>query len=97
MTWRMAKMCETCPFQTSGPGLALRKSLRPGRFADIKRDLRHGGNFLCHKTTDETGNGTKLQCAGALAYQDRLGVSNQLARIAERLEWLASQRKGGRA
>jgi len=96
---------ETCPFQSSGPGLALRQGLRPGRFARIKLELRAGSIFHCHKTTttddddDEgetyAGPGSKL-CAGALAYQDKLGVSSNYVRVAERLDAMTATREENR-
>jgi hypothetical protein len=93
--WRMVEKCVTCPFHTKGPGRALARSLRRGRMDQIRRDLRAGLVFQCHKTTtdqetDDDGNFTPTAatrlCAGALEYQAKVGVSSQLQRICERLE-----------
>ena len=84
--WRMKEMCRDCPFQASGAGKRLADSLRPGRMASILRGLLRGENFECHKTTDETGDGTKLLCAGAIAFQEKMGVSSQYVRICQRLD-----------
>lgn len=85
MAWRTQKMCADCPFSKDGAGAHLRRSLRPGRMAEIKRGLLRGEHFNCHKTTHETGNGTNLMCSGAIEFQEKHGVSSQLQRIAERL------------
>lgn len=92
VSWRMPTMCDSCPFAKSGKGRALAKTLRPGRLAEIKRGLRGGERFLCHKTTDETGDGSKLVCAGALEYQEKQGVSSNYQRVMERLEGFESHR-----
>ena len=79
----MPAKCDNCPFATSGPGLALAKSLRSGRMAEIKRGLLHGESFQCHKTTDETGDGSNLLCAGAIEWQEKHGASSNLQRVME--------------
>lgn len=84
--WRMEKPCIDCPFTRTPEGTHLRKSLRPGRMAGIRRDLRAGNHFNCHKTTGETGDGSNLVCAGALEYQNGLGITSNYQRICERLE-----------
>lgn len=84
-TWRMAAPCADCPFNETGPGRILRDSLKPGRFSQILVALRHDGHFQCHKTGRETGDGSELLCAGALAWQEQRGLSSQYVRIAERL------------
>ena len=91
--WRMSDMCTDCPFQKSGPGKRLADSLRPGRMGSIKRGLLRGENFECHKTTSETGNGTNLLCAGAIAYQESMGVSSQYVRICQRLDGMSNAKK----
>lgn len=78
---------------TKGAGLQLRKSLRPGRWMEILRGLRNGDHFKCHKTTEETGNGTELVCAGSLEWQAKHGHSSQFARIAERLDYFRDRDK----
>lgn len=89
--WRVKEMCDNCPFAKSGKGLALRKSLMPGRWREIQGSLRQGGVFECHKTVDyddEDGEGitgSGLFCAGALEWLDEKFISNQYVRIAERL------------
>lgn len=86
MSWRMQKPCDNCPFNSSGAGLHLRKSLQRGRFDKIKRWLLRGEYFYCHKTTDETGDGSNLVCAGAIAYQDKHGTSSNYVQVCERLD-----------
>lgn len=92
MKWRMAAPCENCPFNTSGKGLSLRKSLARGRWSEITRGLLRGEYFTCHKTTEETGDGSELMCAGAIAYQEKHGVSSNYQRVCERLGYIREQR-----
>lgn len=84
--WRMAAKCADCPFASSGAGLHLRKSLGVGRWRSILFDLKHNQHFLCHKTTDETGDGSKLVCVGSIDWQNKHHVSANYVRICERLE-----------
>lgn len=91
MAWRMKAPCEDCPFNKSGPGLHLRKSLRAGRWREILAGLVRGEHFTCHKTTEDTGDGSELMCAGAIQWQDKHGVSSNLQRVCERLDWLRSK------
>ncbi len=93
MNWRMKEPCSNCPFNKSGEGLKLRRSLRPGRWAEITRGLLGGGHFHCHKTTKETGEGSELMCAGAIRFQERRGVSSQMVRWMERLDWLSKSKQ----
>jgi len=93
LLWRTAKKCADCPFASSGAGLHLRRTLRRDRWREILASLRRGESFHCHKTTDETGDGSNLVCAGSLDWQDSHGVSSQMARIAERLEWIAQRKR----
>ena len=67
----MAGKCHDCPFMDDGPGLFLRRSLCLGRWRSILFDLRKGLHFTCHETTEETGNGTNLVCAGSIEWQDK--------------------------
>jgi hypothetical protein len=98
MSWRVKEPCVDCPFNNSGAGAHLRKSLGVRRWQQITSDLLHDGNFYCHKTTgeeDDFGNvDTRgaLICAGALAWQDSHNVSSQYARICERLNYFAAKR-----
>lgn len=92
MNWRMPAMCADCPFASSGPGLHLRRTLERGRWREIQTALLNNQHFTCHKTTDETGDGSKLMCAGAIAWQEKRGVSSNLQRIMERLEWFHSKK-----
>lgn len=79
-------MCADCPFASAGPGLYLRKTLRRGRWREILTSLRMDHHFLCHKTTEETGDGSKLHCAGSIDWQIKhCGQPSQLARIMERI------------
>ncbi len=93
MKWRMPKPCEDCPFNADGPGLHLRESLRPRRWLDILRALRHDGHFICHKTGPSTGDGSKLTCAGAIEWQKKRGLPSQYVRICERLEYFNKQKE----
>ncbi len=87
MSWRMKAKCDNCPFSKDGKGAHLRKSLRPGRMVEIRRGLLMGDVFNCHKTTEETGDGSELMCAGALEFQEQHGVSSNLQRVMERIEY----------
>ena len=91
--WAMPKICTNCPFAKRGLGAHLRWSLGPERWREITRGLRHGEYFLCHKTTDETGNGTNKVCAGALEYQDNRGITSQYVRICRRLDVIRKLRE----
>lgn len=87
--WKMETPCDTCPFATSGPGLELRQTLRPGRWYEILTMLARGQeHFTCHKTTGETGNGTNLICAGAMALQHKHGLTSNYERVCERIDGL---------
>lgn len=99
--WRVPKPCDNCPFNKSGPGLRLRKSLAPGRWAEITRGLLNDRAFPCHKTVvyDDDGNSDEhsgLMCAGAIAWQEHRSVSSNLRRVMERLDH-HFQRKGKEA
>src|SRR5207247_9900408 len=94
MRWRIEKMCDTCPFDSKGPGLFVRRTLRSGRWREIINRLKRDGHFLCHKTTHETGNGSELVCAGALQWQEKRRYPSQYARICERIEYSARKRSG---
>lgn len=97
MTWRMEAPCSDCPFSDSEAGKHLARSLRPGRMAEIKRALQTDQYFTCHKTTDETGNGTNLVCAGALAWQEERGLSSNFQRVCEALDYFRQKREAERA
>ena len=84
--WRQPESCDNCPFNTSGSGRQLRRSLDAGRWEEIIDGIRNDEAFFCHKTTFETGDGTNLICAGALHWQHRHGVSSNLERVMERLD-----------
>lgn len=83
--WRMARPCVDCPFNETGKGLALRRSLRAGRWREILTGLRRGEHFMCHKTTRETGDGSNRTCAGSIAWQEARGLTSQYQRVCERL------------
>lgn len=85
-SWRMVKPCADCPFSTKGPGLRLRRSLRPGRYRSILADLRRGAHFFCHKTTRGTGDGSNRVCAGSLAWSEKRGITSNYQRVCERVE-----------
>lgn len=83
--WRMPDLCVDCLFAKSGPGKQLADSL-PDRLKMIKSGLRIGQYFICHKTTKETGDGSRLICAGALAYQQQRGVTSDYQILCEQLD-----------
>lgn len=87
MNWRMKSKCADCPFHSKGPGLRLRRSLTAGRWSGILQHLRRDSHFTCHKTTGETGDGSELMCAGAIEWQEKRGLSSQLQRVMERLDF----------
>lgn len=95
--WKMSKMCADCPFANSGPGLHLRRTLRASRWQEIKNKLLGGGHFICHKTTEETGDGSKRICAGSIEWQKKRGIVSDLYQVMERLDWFARKRNGHRA
>lgn len=87
MNWRMQKPCFNCPFNESQEGLNLRRSLR--RWNSITSALLKGHeHFVCHKTSDDTGDGSNLVCAGSLLYQEENGTSSNLQRVMERIDWI---------
>jgi len=100
MKYKMAAMCDNCPFATEGAGLQLRLSLGKERWVQIKTDLVKGGHFLCHKSTtmeeDEDGNyisdGTEKICAGARHYQATLGIVSDCEQVMERVLQIQKER-----
>lgn len=72
----------------------LRKSLHPERWREILGGLKRGDHFICHKTGDETGDGSNLICAGAMEWQHKRGLTSQYERVCERLEY-SVRKKGG--
>lgn len=92
MAWRMASKCDNCPFAKSGPGRKLRDCLRPGRWSEITNGLRRGLSFNCHKTTHETGDGSELICAGSIEWMEARGISTNLLRVMERLDYFKDKR-----
>ena len=92
--WRQEKPCSDCPFNTRGPGRHLRDSLLLVRWEEIMEGIEHGKVFQCHQTTEETGAGSNLICAGALAYQIKRGCVPDDLQLAERL---LARREGRRA
>lgn len=84
--WKVEEMCNNCPFMEEGDGRTLRDSLARGRWDSIITGLLRGDRFECHKTTRETGNGTNLYCAGALAFQHARGIVTSYMKVCERLE-----------
>jgi hypothetical protein len=93
MSWRMKAMCDNCPFQKSGAGLRLKRSLPRLRWYGILKLLQRDGHFTCHKTSDETGDGSNLMCAGAIAWQEKRGLSSNLQRVMERLDRLGERER----
>lgn len=92
--WRMPAQCADCPFAKSGAGLHLRKSLAKGRWQEITSELLDGSYFMCHKTTEETGNNTNKLCAGALEFQEQNNVSSNYQRVCESLDYFKEKRNG---
>lgn len=74
--------CANCPFRKD-----VRPFLRTERAREVATSMPRNLVFHCHKTTDETGDGTHKMCAGAviLARKQGLLYHNQMARIVERL------------
>jgi hypothetical protein len=68
--------------------------LRPDRWKEIVGSLMgiDPGYFICHKTSDETGDGSRLVCAGSLAFQAEWGLASSYQQVCERLDLM---RKGG--
>jgi len=100
--WKLARMCDNCPFSEEGAGLQLRLSLARGRWGEILSGLLDGQHFLCHKTTDgaeEDDDGLEVRyphakiCAGARLWQKQRGIVSDAEQIMTRLETL-NQRKG---
>jgi len=91
--WRMEKPCVDCPFNAWGPGLHLRKTLGRRRWSSILAGLRAEQSFTCHKTTHETGDDSNLMCAGAIAWQNKRGISSNLQRCCEAVDYFAEQRR----
>lgn len=71
--------CNDCPFRKVG-GIRL-------RVARIRELADKGGAFACHKTVDHDDRNprSELDCAGAWIFMFKIGETNQMARIAERL------------
>lgn len=90
--WRVKRKCSACPFHETGPGRFLRDTLRPTRWRAILQALANGEFFTCHKTSDETGNGTNLVCAGSIEWQDRNNYSSAYVRLSQ---YLDKKVKGG--
>ena len=98
MQWRMPQMCADCPFAPSGPGLRLRRSLGKGRWTEIIQCLKRDKHFICHKTSNETGNATNLICAGSIEYSEDHNIPpSQLQRIMERIDYMNSKKGGQNA
>ena len=81
--------CNNCPFRTDVEGY-----ITPDRGREIWADLQRGGEFSCHKTTEDDGEGNRHStlkskfCAGALIMMEHhpLGADqNQMVRIGMRL------------
>lgn len=91
--WRMQKPCDNCPLSTSKEGLHLRHSLESGRIHEIESNLLAGGDFLCHQTTAQTGNGAKLSCAGALDFQHAHDIVTPYELLCRSLEGVSESKK----
>lgn len=78
-----------CPFDRSGPGSNLRRTLRVRHWRQIIGALLRGGHFHCHKTTVETGDGSKLVCAGSIEWAAKRGIKADVVQVMERFEEMA--------
>ena len=79
--WRVLKPCKDCPVEYGDKAMSLKK----GRVAEIKKALRDGKSFSCHKTIYDEGYDAPKFCAGAYNYLKRLKKPNQIMQIAERM------------
>lgn len=87
---RMVSPCAHCPFRCDRPTY-----LRHERAQELATALLSGNSFTCHETTiptDDYDGSTEMvdgpnaaHCAGAMAILEKMGASNQMMRIAERL------------
>ena len=90
MKYTMTRPCSHCPFRSDILGY-----LNGPRAAEIAQSIMNGATFPCHETTveveDEEGFGERcttpdsLHCAGSLIMLEKMGIANQMMRIAERL------------
>ncbi len=88
MTYDLHKPCKNCPFLKEG-GIRLTR----GRVNEIAGMMLAGGRgeFPCHKTTREDGDGELTEtpesrhCAGALIFAEKHDRPTQMMRICERL------------
>lgn len=80
--YRLTTPCTDCPFRTDKPFF-----LATGRAEEIAEATSDpgGGEFHCHKTTEETGTGKVAVCAGWLIVMEKSYGANQMMRISERL------------
>jgi hypothetical protein len=94
MKYRMEESCEDCPFNKSGPGAELRRSLRRGRFKEICAGLKRGeghntsrdGSREAHEASvAESFAYGELLCAGGIEWQSRRGIVSDYLQICERL------------
>ncbi len=92
--WKMPAKCDNCPFSDSEAGLHLRRSLGVERWEEITNALLHYEHFLCHKTTEECGDGSKLVCGGSIEWQAAHGIVANYIQIRERLELMMKKRGG---
>lgn len=83
MNYDMKKPCDNCPFRRKG-GIRL----HPDRVKEIST---HDGEFPCHKTTVDDGDGDlvehegSLHCAGFLIFRELTRTPGQMMRICERI------------
>lgn len=83
MNFDMTKPCDNCPFRREG-GIRLTDE----RVIEIAES---DGEFPCHKTTVDDGNGELVEteksahCAGFLIFREKTNTPSQMMRICERL------------
>lgn len=76
--------CASCPF---GRGPESVRHLRGDRLQDIVQ----AGGFTCHKTTEETGDGSERECAGFMIYKMANDGPTQMMRIATRIGLMSEE------
>lgn len=88
MNFNLIRPCAECPFRTDVKGY-----LRGGRAREIANSLLRDATFTCHKTNEYDDDGEPEEtsksehCAGALILLEKMGMPNQMMRIAGRLRF----------
>lgn len=74
--------CSNCPFRTDSNFATAGLARAPKIARALSKDQ---GDFQCHKTTHETGNGKPRGCTGAYMVILNEGRATQMMRISARL------------